>query len=793
MSEPTETPAPRARLRLTNVRRAFAATPWAILPEKLDAILAVVETHAAGGTLPAVENTFAARRDAVRGRQGAVGVLPIYGVLTQRAGLMTDYSGGTATESLAAQFDALAADPNVGTIVLDIDSPGGSVAGIPELAAKIAAARDSKKIVAVANTLCASAAYWLASQAHEIVASPSAMVGSIGVYAVHTDTSAADAQAGVSHTVIRFGANKADGLAGPLSENGLAEMQAIVDEHGKAFVGAVAKGRGITPAQVRADYGDGSIFAAKGAKATGLVDRIASLDDVLGSLGATQRRRAAAAGSVSADAGDALQIAAAGGGNCTATATPTTVVDALSSPLADARTGALGASPTVHTTPAPQARSHPVSDQNTAAQSGAASSDTASAILAERKRVSDVLALANEYNVDAATAQQWAANGLTVEQAASEILKQKRTQSAAQPQIHVGAPREAQQPFPTVAHQLQAVVHAARNPAQTDVRLLHINAAAQGSSTGSSADAGFLIQSDLAPGIESKMWDQGQILSRVTDTQISGNSFRENVLDESSRANGSRNGGIQGFWLGEASSITASRPKLRQVETPLNKVGAVWYATEETIEDAPALQSEVDRLVPEELTFQVEDKIYNGTGAGVPQGILTSDALVTQAIEATQTLANSAQFYPINFSKMLSRLPARSVLSSAFLVNSEVMPSVMTMTLGAGSAAIPVWLPPNGLAGAPFGTILGRPVIPIEYAAAHGTPGDIMLADLSDYRVIRKGGVNRSASIHVQFLTDEQVFKWTYRVGGKPRTKSPVTPYKGSATLSPYVVLATRS
>jgi hypothetical protein len=80
-----------------------------------------------------------------------------------------------------------------------------------------------------------------------------------------------------------------------------------------------------------------------------------------------------------------------------------------------------------------------------------------------------------------------------------------------------------------------------------------------------------------------------------------------------------------------------------------------------------------------------------------------------------------------------------------------------------------------------------------EFAAAHGTPGDILLADLSDYRLIRKGGVNRSASIHVQFLTDEQCFKWTYRVGGQPRTKVAITPYKGTATLSPYVVLATRS
>jgi HK97 family phage major capsid protein len=94
------------------------------------------------------------------------------------------------------------------------------------------------------------------------------------------------------------------------------------------------------------------------------------------------------------------------------------------------------------------------------------------------------------------------------------------------------------------------------------------------------------------------MWDQGQILSRVTDTQISGNSFKENQLKEDSRAAGSRNGGMQGYWIGEAGTITPSKPTLRQIETPLNKVVAAWYATEESLEDAPAMASEVDRLVP---------------------------------------------------------------------------------------------------------------------------------------------------------------------------------------------------
>jgi ClpP class serine protease len=122
-------------------------------------------------------------------------VLPIYGTLTQRAGLMSDFSGATSAEQIgAATSTRWSADPNVGTIVLDVDSPGGSTAGIPELAAKIRAARDSKRIVAVANTLMRVGRLLPREPGHEIVASPSAIVGSIGVYAVHTDTSEADAR-----------------------------------------------------------------------------------------------------------------------------------------------------------------------------------------------------------------------------------------------------------------------------------------------------------------------------------------------------------------------------------------------------------------------------------------------------------------------------------------------------------------------------------------------------------------------------------------------------------------------
>jgi hypothetical protein len=395
-------------------------------------------------------------------------------------------------------------------------------------------------------------------------------------------------------------------------------MQAIVDEQGKAFVAAVAKGRGITPAQVRADYGDGAVFAAKAAKAAGLVDRIASFEDVLASFG------------VKASASGPRLVASTARGRRRAhpaaspPSSPTTASTAPSpypDDLADARVGALGTLPTTLTTPAPQARSIPVSDQNTAAP-GAAQPDATAILAAERQRVSDVLAIANEYNVDAKTAQLWASSGMTVGDASKEILAMRRAQTAAQPSISVGATREAQRPFETIAHQLQAVVRAGRNPSQTDPRLLEINAAAQGTSTGSSAEAGSSSSrtraghrgEDVGPGPDPvprhRHADQRELLQ---GEHAQGGQPRERQPQR-------RDAGLLDRRGGHDHAEQADAPPGRDAA---QQGGAAWYATEETLEDAPAIASEVDRLVPEELTFQVEDKIYNGTGAGVPTGAST--------------------------------------------------------------------------------------------------------------------------------------------------------------------------
>lgn len=273
-------PTPDARYR--NVVRAITTTPWAILPEAFDVIADLINLRLAGGHLSAeeIEQRIAAGRGTRQSvSAGAVALIPITGVLMPRATLMSALSGATALSDVASAIDAAAADPEISAIVLDVDSPGGSVTMVPETAARIRAASASKRVFAVASGTAASAAYWLASQADELVAGPSSLVGSIGVLAAHENHAGADEQRGVETTLIHAGRYKVEGHAhGPLEDEARGEMQRLVDEFYGMFVADVAKGRGVSAAAVRADYGEGRVLTARRALAAGMVDRIDTLD-----------------------------------------------------------------------------------------------------------------------------------------------------------------------------------------------------------------------------------------------------------------------------------------------------------------------------------------------------------------------------------------------------------------------------------------------------------------------------------------------------------------------------------
>lgn len=264
------------------------SAPWAIVPEKLEEILAIYQTHLRGEKidLEALEaklgRPLSSEQKPYVVRDG-VAILGVEGVIAKRMNLFTRISGGVSTQLLERDFKAAMADGDVRSILLAVDSPGGTVDGTQQLAQAIYGARGTKPITALADGLMASAAYWIGSAADRIlIASDTTQVGSIGVIATHVDYSRQDEKAGIKITEITAGKYKAaNSPNAPLSETGRAVIQSTVDHIYSVFVDAVAMHRGKDAATVLKDMADGRIFIGRKALAAGLVDGVATFEQAL--------------------------------------------------------------------------------------------------------------------------------------------------------------------------------------------------------------------------------------------------------------------------------------------------------------------------------------------------------------------------------------------------------------------------------------------------------------------------------------------------------------------------------
>jgi signal peptide peptidase SppA len=309
-----------------HLRAAVYSQPWAIIPERLESICEVLQRRLEGlklskdeiatikgrrfvnGTLqllsadtlaPLVPSNTDTSSNYVLGFGGqpsaaatsnraqtgnAIAVITIAGIIAQHAPLVDDISGpgGTSTERVGASFRSALANPDVRSIVLNIDSPGGSVNGVQALAEEIQAARGKKPIVAQVNSLAASAAYWIAAAADEIVISPGGQVGSIGVYATHADVSKAAEKSGLKVTFISAGKYKVEGNPYAALDNSAASaMQKMVDSYYADFVDGVANGRKVSRTKVMTGFGEGRVVKDREAVREGMADRVAPLDTTL--------------------------------------------------------------------------------------------------------------------------------------------------------------------------------------------------------------------------------------------------------------------------------------------------------------------------------------------------------------------------------------------------------------------------------------------------------------------------------------------------------------------------------
>ena len=273
---------------ITHILHAAQSVPWSILPEKFAEIRHFLWSRANGVEISAEEKEAWLKKAEDRQRftrTGSVAIIPVMGTISQRMNMLSAMSGGTSTEMLTKEINTAVADPDISAIVLNVDSPGGTVSGLPEIHSAILSARDKKPIVVSVNSMSASAAYWITSAASEISITPSGEAGSIGVFAMHVDESVALEQEGVKVSLIHFGDRKIDGNPfQPLSDEARGAIQKDVDAFGAMFHRDVAKGRGVSVADVREKFGQGAMLLAKDALSAGLIDRIESFDATISRL-----------------------------------------------------------------------------------------------------------------------------------------------------------------------------------------------------------------------------------------------------------------------------------------------------------------------------------------------------------------------------------------------------------------------------------------------------------------------------------------------------------------------------
>jgi HK97 family phage major capsid protein len=330
-----------------------------------------------------------------------------------------------------------------------------------------------------------------------------------------------------------------------------------------------------------------------------------------------------------------------------------------------------------------------------------------------------------------------------------------------------------------------------------DPRLLQVRTASGASETVPS-DGGFLLQSDFSEQIVARMFSQGQLLQRFSYLPIpeDANGIIVPGFDETSRADGSRWGGVRAFFSNEADTATATKPKYRNMELKLKKLIALSYATDSLVSDAATLGAALHLSFGNELLFKFEQAAVFGDGSGKMLGMLNAGnpSLIVVAKESSQA---AATITPNNLIQMYTHVWGPSRANAVWLVSESVDSALITAAATIKNVAgtenvggFPLYVPATSDDDYP--RILGRPVLVCEYMQPIGTQGDIGLVDASQYLYADHGGMDFVSSIHVKFLSDEDTFRATYRVDSQPMWHQPITPYNGGNQLSAFVTLAAR-
>lgn len=306
-------------------------------------------------------------------------------------------------------------------------------------------------------------------------------------------------------------------------------------------------------------------------------------------------------------------------------------------------------------------------------------------------------------------------------------------------------------------------------------------------------DGGLLLQGETSMDMIKHGFGNSAVLSRAANRDLGNSQFVDLVgLDESSRADGSRGGGIRVYTDKELALMTQSKTKFEKIRLEPKRLTGMYFASDEILRNAPLLTGEMNELFTEEFAFKGQDLAINGKGAGEALGAMAAPCLVTVAKEANQIAATIVFENLVN---MKARVRLRNRNSLIWIANQDVEPQLYTLSLpvGTGGSVMPVYIPSTNQADGVAGMLMGIPIVFVEQCATLGTVGDIVLGDWSMYYAANKGGIESASSIHLKFDYNQTAFRFVTWFDGQPRMKSAITPYKGSNTVSSFVALATRS
>jgi HK97 family phage major capsid protein len=311
-----------------------------------------------------------------------------------------------------------------------------------------------------------------------------------------------------------------------------------------------------------------------------------------------------------------------------------------------------------------------------------------------------------------------------------------------------------------------------------------------GMSLMSAQDGGFLVPPEYANQLLMRAY-KNDLLSRTTMFPMTtSNALKIPAVNETSRADGSRFGGVQAYWDGEGNTITATKPNIAQVSLTANRLTMAVRATQELLDDTASLETWLNLIADQELAFKIGDALINGNGSGMPLGALNALSIVSVAKETGQA-ANT--LVAANILKMWARLHVSCRQNAIWVYDQSIEPALQTMTIGTAGAQLAVFQPPGGLSASMNGSLQGRPMIPVEFCQQLGTVGDLILLDPATIVAAMKGGIQSASSIHVYFLSNEQVFRFVVRLDARSWWTSALTPKSAGDTQTNIVALATRS